>query len=673
MAIVSTFPRSIETLDPVFIPLKNGLSLAATIWRPKDAGENPVPVVLEAVPYRRRDGTVFRDRDMAPYIAGHGFAYLRLDIRGSGDSEGLLTDEYTEEELDDLCQVIEWAAAQPWSSGKVGMSGISWGGFNALQVAAKRPPALKAIISLCASDDRYADDVHYFGGCLLTEDAMWSAYMLILQTLPPDPASVGERWRGMWLERLKANRSWSERWLKHQARDEYWQRASVCEDFSKIEIPVYAISGWEDTYSDAVPRLLAGLKSPCKGLIGPWTHGYPCRGSPGPLIGYLQEAIRWWRHWLKGEETGIMDEPQLRLWLMDPEEPKAFYASHPGRWIAEEAWPSPRIRQEVLFLGDRRLEEAPKSGSRLLIASPVTTGAFSGRYGGYGGTSPDIAGDQRSEDQLALSFDSAPLTSALDLVGRPEVILEGLIADAPRVNLTARLCSVAPDGSSKMITWGALNLTQRESREAPSALTPGKGFSARIELRMLARRVPVGHRLRLALSSEFWPILWPQPFAGQLTLESGKACLILPTRQASPLDASLAPFAPVETAPPVPSETLREGDDKRVVSFDVASGEQRIHLKGDGGVTRLSETGTVVSTISDDRFVIRDGDPLSARLKSHWQKRFRLGGHQIDGIATTRLKSDSENFHLSWQWTAREDGREVASDQALLQIPRRWV
>ena len=322
------FPFAVETIDPQWIILADGTRIAATLWRP--VTDKQVPVVVEMVPYRRRDGTVFRDLELHPYLAGNGIACCRVDIRGSGDSDGLLLDEYLPREQDDACQIIAWLANQKWCNGSVGMTGISWGGFNALQVAALRPPALKAIITLCSTDDRYADDVHYMGGALLTENEMWSNVMLALNSMPPDPQIVGDRWRDMWMERLAGNRSWSGHWLRHQSRDNYWKQGSVCEDYAKITCAVLAVCGWEDSYSNSVPRLLQHLSSPKQAIMGPWTHTYPCRVDPGPQIGYLQEALRWWKYWLTGEDTGIMAEPMYRVWITGEERPKAWYIQHAG-------------------------------------------------------------------------------------------------------------------------------------------------------------------------------------------------------------------------------------------------------------------------------------------------------------------------------------------------------
>jgi putative CocE/NonD family hydrolase len=318
MAVVTEFPRSVRVIENTWIPLSDGTRLAAKIWLPERAETEPVPAILEYIPYRKGDGTAIRDELVYPYLAGHGYAGVRVDIRGHGESDGVPEDEYTAREQADGVEVIAWIAEQEWCSGAVGMQGISWGGFNSLQVAAHRPPALKAIMTLCSTDDRYADDVHYKGGVVEAMDMLhWATYLLMANAEPPDPAIVGERWRELWLQRVDGNEPYGDVWLEHQRRDDYWKHGSVCEDFGAIECAVYAVGGWQDGYTNAIPRMLAGLPGPRKGLIGPWGHRWPHSGSPGPAIGFLQESLRWWDHWLKGEDTGIMDEPMLRAWVED--------------------------------------------------------------------------------------------------------------------------------------------------------------------------------------------------------------------------------------------------------------------------------------------------------------------------------------------------------------------
>ena len=337
------FPNTISVIEHALIPLSDGVTLSAMIWLPEDAEANPVPAILEYLPYRKRDGTTERDALNHPYFAGHGYGSVRVDIRGSGDSEGVLKGEYLKQEQDDALEVLAWIAAQPWCTGSIGMIGISWGGFNGLQIAARRPPELKAVISLCSTDDRYADDVHFMGGCLLVDKLAWGSTMFAINATPPDPALVGDKWREMWMDRLEGSGFWLEEWHRRQRRDDFYKHGSIAEDYSAIQCPVYLVGGWADGYSNPIFRMLANLHCPRKGLVGPWAHKYPNFALPGPQIGFLQECLRWWDKWLKGIETGIMDEPMVRTWVNDPVRPKPFNADKTrtlggGRKLAQPAY-----------------------------------------------------------------------------------------------------------------------------------------------------------------------------------------------------------------------------------------------------------------------------------------------------------------------------------------------
>ena len=358
-------PLHIE--EHVWITLSDGCRLGARLWLPESAVQLPVPAVLEYIPYRKRDGTRARDDPMHGYFAQNGYAAVRVDMRGSGESDGHLADEYLEQEQDDALEVIAWIAGQAWCTGAVGLQGKSWGGFNALQIAARRPPALKAIITTFSTDNRYTDDIHYMGGCLLNDNLWWGSIMLAYQSRPLDPEIVGEEWRGRWLERLETLPFFPALWLSHQRYDDYWKHGSICEDYAAIDCPVLAIGGWSDAYTNAVPRLLAGLKVPRLGIIGPWGHLYPHDGVPGPAIGYLQEAVRWWDQWLKGRDNGIMNEPMLRAYIEDPVAPDGTRTFIPGRWVGEATYPSRNIQPWRLFLrADRSLGEQPDRSTRVL-------------------------------------------------------------------------------------------------------------------------------------------------------------------------------------------------------------------------------------------------------------------------------------------------------------------
>lgn len=660
------FPFEVETVDPQWIVLEDGTRIAATIWKPKTSKR--VPVVVEMVPYRRRDGTVFRDLEIHPYIAGEGIACCRVDLRGSGDSEGLLCDEYMPQEQADACEIIAWLAGQPWCNGSVGMTGISWGGFNALQVAAHRPPALKAIITLCSSDDRYADDVHYMGGALLTENEMWSNVMLAINSMPPDPQIVGDRWRDMWLARLEANHSWSEHWLAHQRRDTYWKQGSVCGDYARIECAVLAVCGWEDSYSNSVPRVLAGLPGPKQAIVGPWTHTYPCRGDPGPRIGYLQEALRWWKHWLLGEATGIMQEPMYRVWVTGEERPRPWYRNHAGSWAAEEAWPSPRIGWQTRYLNASGLGLAPQSRETIAISCPATAGTDYGRWGGNGGEAPDLAIDQRREDGQSLCFDTEILDEDLTLLGGVEVDLE-LIVDKPLVNIAVRLCDVFPDGTSAVMTYGVLNLSHRKSHEFPEPCPIGEPFRAAVRLSDFGRTIPKGHRIRLAVQNQFWFVLWPQPELSTITLTSGTSIVRFPVRPPSPRDGEVR-FARPEIAEPAAVTTIREETYCKTVEDDLATRLRTIKLRTDYGAWRIEDRNIEGSAVNADTFFIHPDNPLSARLVTEYTWSMKSGPADTSGLSRTELTADAKNFHLTWRIEAREGTRIVYANGRTRSMPR---
>ncbi len=671
MTTVGTFPRAIHRLDPVWIPLADGTRLAARMWLPVDADQNPVPAILEYIPYRRRDFTAQRDALTHPYVAGHGYACVRVDQRGSGDSDGVLTDEYLPVEQDDAVEVIAWLAAQPWCTGAVGMMGNSWGGFNALQVAARRPPALRAIITSCSTDDRYADDIHYMGGCLLTDNLRWASTMFAHNSRPPDPAVVGARWREMWLARLRGSGLWIDTWLRHQRRDAFWQHGSVCEDFAAIQCPVLAVGGWADGYSNAIPRLMQGLTSPRQGLIGQWAHRYPHMALPGPAVGFLQLAIRWWDTWLKGRESSSSEEPLLRVFMLESARPAAHYVTRPGRWVAERAWPSPRITPRRYVLHPARL--APETGPEvpLSLRSPETVGLYAGRWCPYGLT-PDLSLDQRLEDGGALTFDTEPLPERLEILGAPVAELE-LTVDRPVALVAARVSDVAPDGAATRVSYGLLNLTHRESHEHPAPLQPGRRYRVRLPLNDVAQAFPPGHRIRLALSTAYWPIAWPPPEPVTLTLYAGASALTLPVRPPDPADAALPPLPPLETPPPLATTVYEPARTERVIRHDVSSDDVTLEWVQDSGRHRFDDIDLTVHTVATDRYTIRPDDPLSARVEIAWRVQLARGDWRVETRTRTVLTATKSTFELAATLEAFEGDDAVHSERWERSIPRDLV
>jgi putative CocE/NonD family hydrolase len=663
------FPRRVRTISTEWIVLADGSRLAATIWLPEDAGQSPVPAILEYLPYRRRDGTVLRDRQMHAWFAGHGYAAVRVDMRGSGDSDGILHDEYLPQEQVDAVEVIAWLAAQPWCSGAVGMMGISWGGFNALQVAGRRPPALKAIITACSTDDRYADDCHYMGGCLLDNSIAWASTMFAYGAQPPDPEVVGERWRDMWLERLENNPLMVAAWIEHQQRDEYWKQGSVCEDYSAISAAVYAVGGWADGYSNAIPRMLAGLPGPKKGLIGPWAHAYPHAAQPGPQIGFLQEALRWWDFWLKGIDTGIMDEPLLRAWMQESVPPATTHAERPGRWVAENAWPPERWKPLLLHLHDRALSETPGKSLEAIVASSLSTGITFGEWCPYG-LAGELPADQRPDDGRSICFDTGPLAGRIEIFGAPVVTLE-LASDGPSAMIAARLEDVAPDGASTLVTYGLLNLTHREGHEHPQALEPGRKYRVELVLNDIAQAFPAGHRIRLALATSHWPIAWPSPRMASLTISSGT--LALPVREPSPADDLLAPFLPPEQAEMEPHAITRLAGRNRTITEDPTTGEVTVTVHRERASYHLPAIDLGFAAEAEERYRIREGDPCATTADTRAVWKLSRGDWLIRTETLTRVSCTDQTFEIEASLDAFEGEERVASRTWARSIPRRGV
>jgi uncharacterized protein len=660
MSLIISLPESFSDSEDYWIPLSDGNRLAVRIWLPDKAVQMPVPAILEYIPYRKRDFYRATDEALHPYFAGHGYACLRVDMRGSGDSSGLLTDEYLAQEQDDCLEILQWIAAQPWCDGRVGMMGISWGGFNSLQVAARRPPALKAIITLCSTDDRYCDDVHYMGGCLLLDNLIWASQMFIRSSRSPDPALVGERWKEMWLARLRDTVPFIQPWLSHQHRDAYWRHGSVCEDYEAIVCPVYAIGGWSDAYVNSIPRLLQNLKVPRKGLVGPWAHELPHRAHPGPQIDFLQECVRWWDRWLKGIENGVMDGPMYRVWMQDYAAPRSFHSERAGRWIGENVWPSPDIHPRRYLL-DRcgLLTSSPASESNLTLSSPQTTGLNYRRWCPWGEGS-EMATDQREDDGKSLTFDTGILDQAIEILGQPGVTVE-LSSDSPLALIAARLSDVAPNGAVTLISYGLLNLAHRDSHEKPEPLIPGRRYSVRLVMNHIAHRFRKGHRVRLALSNSYWPIAWPSPSTVALTIHCGTSALDLPARQPRPEDDAIAPLGESVVLPAMKHTMTRAVPYHRKVEHDLGEGSVLVTATKDTYEWHIDDINLDCSTETVEKYSINQSDPLSAHVSVGSTHGLSRGSWQARSKARSSMRSTATEFVLALDLEAFENDERIFS------------
>ncbi|MEU5477010.1 CocE/NonD family hydrolase [Streptomyces mirabilis] len=594
------------THEDLWIPLPDGTRLHARVWRPLT--DAPVPALLEYLPDRLTDRTAPRDWQRHPWYAGHGYASVRVDARGHGNSEGVPADPYGESERADGVEVIHWLADRPWCSGAVGMFGISRGGFTSLRIAALAPEPLKAIVTVCATDDPYDNDGHRLGGAVLAvETHARAATALADVARPPDPVHVGQvMWRDMWVKRLEKVEPFIHTWLSHPTRDAYWRHAGVREDggHGGIRAAVLAVGGWHDPSCDTVLRLVESLPADrVRGLIGPWCHQYPDRGlPPGPAIGFLQETLRWWDHWLRPTATSVpgpgpgpgpgvnddpgpgvnddpdpdvnddpdpgvndrdvMAQPLLRSYVMAAHPPATTYPSLPGHWVGDTAWPSPSVTPIAYAL----------RGAPVLVRSPQHTGVDAGRFRPVGNDA-DLPPNQREEDARSACFEFE-VPGETWVLGRPRVRLR-LTSHSPWGQVIARVCDVAADGSSTLVTRGALNLSARYGPDQAVSWKPGSTEDVVFDLTATGYAFPSGHRIRLSLSSAYWPWIWPQPgSAAGFVLDPAGSSLELPVR-ARESDPRITFEEPEQSEPlgVTSAATLDEPRPERLVARDVARGE----------------------------------------------------------------------------------------------------
>jgi putative CocE/NonD family hydrolase len=631
--------NAVEVIENEWIVLKDGTRLGARLWLPVGASTAPVPVVWEYIPYRKRDFTRSWDDAWGHQLAQYGVAYARVDARGSGDSSGVLVDEYLEQELDDGVEVIGWLARQPWSNGNVGMRGISWGGINTLQVAAKAPPQLKAIMPMCCTDTRFTDDAHFIGGALGLTNLQWGVSFKSVMANPPDPAIVGDGWRELWHERLRATPNILEKWLSHQRNDAFWQHGSVSTDFGRIRCPVYIVDGWVDTYVNTVTRILANVKSPRKALVGPWGHSSPNGASPGPGLDWAYEEVRWWKHWLAGVPTGIMDEPMFRAYMPYGTASQTFPKETPGRWVAETAWPAAGIKPRTWFLDEGRLSHSAKSHGTVEYVADKIVGLQKPEWLPF--PPEGLPGEQTPDDRKSLVFDSEPLDADMEILGHPVARIR-VASNRPVAKLALRLCEVTPDGKSWLVTYGLLNLTHRDGHEHPVALEPGHAYDVTIDLSLIAHRFKAKSRVRLSVSESLWPLVWPSPEIVTLTLTHGASSLELPVRSHSADPPLVIPVTHAEG----PGLGLLFGE-LRAAGPD-ADGWYEIHEDPAPMSFPISDTGTTITGGfgRKETLRIREGDNNSCSWEGEHTGGFKRGDWDCTIYAAFKLTSTVDSFFI---------------------------
>ena len=639
--------------------MKDGVRLAARLWLPDGAMTAPVAALLEYIPYRKADMVRARDERNHPYFAAHGYACLRVDMRGSGDSEGVMSDMYAADELADARQVINWIAAQPWCSGRVGMFGTSWGGTAALQANVNAPDALKAVIAVCATHDRYEDDIHHMGGCLLTDTFEWGATLPAILAAPPTP-NVGPDWEILWQKRLDALSFPLEDWVREEARGEYWRNGSVIHRADELSRPILAIGGWSDRYSNSVLSLLSARPDLVWGVVGPWGHHFPDQGHPGPSIGFQDLALAWWGYWL-GDSPKVPDWPRCRVWIRDFDTPADAIDIRNGRWAALPR-PEECTSNDALKLGSEAFATESCDG---LVPFDLRVGGASGDtgyFGRYGG----LPLDQGVDDTLSLTFETPPLDQDRILYGSALLSVQ---TKSQTGQIVARLNDVTPEGASALVVRTVRNLALDADLDLPQSTEASACRELEIAFPTTAYRFSKGHRIRLSLSSSYWPLIWPQATKQEARLEAGQ--LVLPLLGEAPRrpDADFAgdPDLPIH-------KTFETICAPRILRF---SEQEHNGLRVEGWrqprtATRYNETDTIYGFETSATYRIIAPDPLSAEAEFEHSSEF----DRPDGIARVKshviAKATRTQFLLEGRLTVRWCDKIIATRHWSRSVPRRF-
>jgi uncharacterized protein len=680
--------HAVAALRDIRIRVSDGLELSANLWLPEPlpdgTGAQVFPAILEMIPYRKDDWRAASDESRGEWLAARGYALCRLDIRGTGSSPGIALDEYTPRETQDGYDAVEWLAGQPWCSGKVAMWGISYGGFTSIQVALLHPPHLAAIVPMMATDDRYTDDVHYLGGCAtVSELSQYAVSMVGMNALPPRTEHRGAAWATEWRERLEQTPVWLFEWLRQQHDGPYWRQGSLAPGYDRLTTPTFLIGGWMDEYVDAALRMLERCtNAPRRALIGNWVHDLPDDAYPGPNVDWYHEMVRFLDHWLKGDENGVMDEPGLIAFRHGWADPEPFPIAWPGEWIAESEWPPTDLGERVFRLG---AGEVPLAG-RLLDsgrAEPgverfrhrATVGTRAGLSWGAGGQPNGVARDVRPDDALGPTFTSAPLGADLDVVGAAAVVLHWE-SPVPVATAVVRLEDLAPDGTPFQVSAGILNLTHRASHESPEPLEPGVVTEVRLALRSTAHRFSAGHRIRLAVGSSMWPVVWPSPHPVEYTLHVGgdaatASRLTLPILPPDHVGAIVPPFK--TTAAGLREVGSYRGDPPawRVIE-DVMDGSVTVETS-EFGETTLPDGRATLYAGERLEMTARDADPAHARMHNEVVYRLRENGSEILVEASGTIRTTETDFHMNVGLSVTLDGAPFFERAWLESIPRRLV
>ncbi len=645
----------VNAIEHCWIPMPDGVRLSARIWLPEETGATPAPAVLEYIPYRKRDMARARDERNHPVFARAGYVSVRVDMRGSGDSEGLMADMYGDHERDDALEVIAWLARQPWCDGNIGMMGTSWGGTASLQAASRRPDALKAILAVCATDNRFDDDIHHMGGCILTDTVEWGATLLAILASPPDPETLGDVWRDMWMERLEHLTFPLENWVRHETRDAYWTTGSVDETPEAIACPMLLVGGWSDRYSNTVINLLERDGAQSWGIVGPWGHHYPDVASPGPGIDFQSVVLRWWDRWLRGIDNGVDGEPRLRVWMQEYDPPVDRIPLRSGSWKSLRHVAGADREHREYRLCSSGLSLSPcQDGGGLDVPWDLEAGAQAGDTGYFG----RVGGLPLSQEASAscLMLQSEPLDVPFELLGRAR--LSAIVTcDQPVATLIARLIDVPPGGEPARVSYGVANLALEKSGREASGLRRGEPHRVDLDFHNKAYRFAEGHRVCLAISSSYWPLIWPSPNRAGMQVHAGASQLRLPSAGRELSDMQVCFGGPCVADTSDRFVVTSEGPLERGVS---ESGDRRVVWWHQPEITtHMRDIDLAFGYETRAEHGVSGNDPTSACSAFEHRMMWRRADWHAEVASRASLCADRNTYLLDGEVVVREDGKEI--------------
>ncbi|WP_020008100.1 CocE/NonD family hydrolase [Salinicoccus albus] len=650
------FPYEVEITAHTWITMSDGVKLSAKLWQPKNIEDKTKGAVLEYLPYRKDEFTALRDEIRHKYFAGCGYTSIRVDIRGTGDSEGIIKDEYPKQEQDDALEIISWIENQAWSNGSVAMIGKSWGGFNGLQLAALQPAALKTIITLCSTDDRYADDVHYRGGTLMGSDMLWwSSTMFAYNARPPFPKFVGDKWYEMWLDRMENTPPFIEEWVSHQTRDDYWKHGSVGENYGDIKIPVLTMSGWADGYTDALFRLMNNLDVPKKGIVGPWAHEFPDTAIPGPQMGYLQEVTEWLDKWMTDKSCPDHEDAFL-VYVQDSVKPATSYDYRNGKWL------------DLFDEKQENIDLFKNLNNEIHLKNIQQHGLYSGVFCPFG-QDGDLPDDQTIDNALTSTFVLEPSTEPVNFVGQPIARLR-VKSDVKEANVHVRISDVHPTGEKTLVTMGQLNLNHYNSHEYPEDLPVDEYIDAEVTLDVIGYQMPKGHQIEISVSPTYWPQIWPSKEIAGLTVDMAQSQLLVPT--VNEFTEVELKHTQAETAAPLDKIIHRDGSRTRDVIKRLTTGEWVLDDFSDEGLRTLTDAHITYGTKNHNVYTVKENDPLSAKVECDWSVIVKDDDIDTEMITTSIMSCDENYYYLTNRLTAYNNGEKCFSKTWEKQILRNY-